>query len=77
MSGKKCLTKIKKEMEEFIWCNDYVINLIEEIQNEKEVLNRIIEDNVETFDDWRFDGSEIYECMVNLTLEQIRYCKDK
>ena len=57
--------------DEFIWDGDYVRNLITELSDEGKVLNQIIDDNQETFDDWK--SEDFYESMVDLTKEQIEY----
>ena len=59
------------KVDEFIWDSGYVRNLITELSDEGKVLNQIIDDNQETFDDWKSEDS--YESMVDLTKEQIDY----
>jgi hypothetical protein len=59
------------KVDEFIWDGGYVRNLITELSDEGKVLNQIIDDNQETFDDWK--SEDVYESMVDLTKEQIDY----
>ncbi|NVK76023.1 MAG: hypothetical protein HWE24_21310 [Oceanospirillaceae bacterium] len=59
------------KVDEFIWDGDYVRTLIKELSDKGKVLNQIIDDNQETFDDWK--SEDLYESMVDLTKEQIDY----
>lgn len=63
-------------MDEFIWYNEYVIKLIKKYDYKSDkVLERIILDNKETWDNWKTQGDDIYESMIQLTEEQIEFCE--
>lgn len=58
-------------IEEPIWNHRYVLRLIDENNSVNEVINQIVKDHKEQFDEWKKE--EVDESILEDTRNQIRY----
>jgi L-lysine 2,3-aminomutase len=58
-------------IEEPIWNHRYIMRLIDEKDSMDEIINQIIEDHKEQFEEW--ENEEVDESIIEDTRNQIRY----